>query len=188
MVAQLTPHSPTIQASVDLDAKFHVFVGAQACLAGICKGPALGLIDVDASRTLASINRNNDGKIQVGDQPVALRKYCSALDGNLTGRLNIPNIDAVSNASTSVATTLRSFGRDSVLSLDATVGNLVSTDASQRALLYAAGYSPDRIALVSPIGLPNPVPEPASWALMLLGCAAVAKTARSKGHCDPIAP
>lgn len=126
MVAKLTTHSPTLQAYVDLDARFHAFVGAQACLVGVCTGPALGPIDGDASRNLASINRNNDGLIRVGDNTVNLKQYFSTLDGNLTARLNIPNIDAVSSPSTSTANNLRSFGRDSVVSLGANVGNLVS--------------------------------------------------------------
>ena len=82
-----------MQAYVDLDARFHAFVGAQACLAGVCTGPSLGPFNPDASRTLASINRNNDGLIKVGDDTVQLKQYVSALDGNLTARLNIPNID-----------------------------------------------------------------------------------------------
>lgn len=56
------------------------------------------------------------------------------------------------------------------------------TDASQLALLYVTGYSPDRIALVSPIGLPSPVPEPANWALMLMGLAAVGVAGRRSGE------
>jgi hypothetical protein len=126
MVAKLTTHSPTLQAYVDLDARFHAFLGAQACLAGACTGPALGPIDVDASRNLASINRNNDGLIKVGDSTVNLRQYFPTLDGNLTARLNIPNIDAVSNPSTSAAGNLRSFGRDNIAVLGANVGNIVS--------------------------------------------------------------
>lgn len=45
----------------------------------------------------------------------------------------------------------------------------LGTDASQLALLYAAGYSPDRIELISPIGLPSPIPEPGSAVMLLLG-------------------
>ena len=126
MVAKLTTHSPTLQAYVDLDARFHAFVGAQYCVAGLCTGPALDPPDVNVSRPLVSFNRNNDGLFRVGDQTVGLKKYFPALDGNLTARLNIPNIDAVSNPSTSGATTLRSFGRDSIVSLTANVGNMVS--------------------------------------------------------------
>ena len=127
MVSKLTTHSPTLQAYVDLDARFHAFVGAQGCLAGVCTGPALGPINVDASRPLVGINRNNDGLIRAGDQTVQLKQYFSALDGNLTGRLNIPNLDAASKPGAGpVSTQLQTYGRDSLLSLGANVGNMVS--------------------------------------------------------------
>jgi hypothetical protein len=51
----------------------------------------------------------------------------------------------------------------------------------QLALLYATGYSPERIELISPIGLP-PIPEPTSWALMLMGLAAVGAAARQRAQ------
>ncbi len=126
MVATLKTHSPTIQAYVDLDAQFHAFVGARACLLGVCSGPALGPIDGNASRTLASLNRNNDGLVKVGDNTVNLNQYFSALDGNVTARLNIPNIDALSSRSPSTATQLLTYGRDNAVVLGANVGNLVS--------------------------------------------------------------
>ena len=152
MVAKLTTHSPTLQAYVDLDARFHAFVGAQACLAGVCTGPALGPIDGNASRPLASINRNNDGRIQIGDQIVQLKKYFSTLDGNLTARLNIPNIDAVSNPSTSAANSLRSFGRDSVVSLGANVGNMVSKAIGIPLVGKAAGIGYNLLSINAGLG------------------------------------
>lgn len=152
VVAKLTTHSPTLQAYVDLDAQFHAFVGAQACVLGVCSGPALGPIDVNASRNLASINRNNDGLIRVGDSTVNLRQYFSTLDGNLTARLNIPNIDAVSNASTSVANSLRSFGRDNIVSLDANVGNIVSKAIGIPLVGNAAGIGYNLLSINAGIG------------------------------------
>jgi hypothetical protein len=153
MIAKLTTHSPTIQAYVDLDAQFHAFVGAQACLLGVCTGPALGPIDVNASRTLASLNRNNDGRIQVGDEIVALKRTVSVLDGNLTARLNIPNIDAVSNASNSAANNLRSFGRDSIVSLGANVGNMVSKAIGIPLIGNAAGIGYNLMSVNAGLGL-----------------------------------
>ena len=152
MVAKLTTHSPTLQAYVDLDARFHAFVGAQYCLAGVCAGPALAPPDVDVSRPLVSFNRNNDGRIQVGDRSVGLKKYFDALDGNLTARLNIPNIDAVSNPSTSGATTLRSFGRDSIVSLGANVGNMVSKAVGLPLVGTAAGIGYNLLSINAGIG------------------------------------
>lgn len=153
MVARLTTHSPTVQAYVDLDARFHAFVGAQACLAGVCTGPALGPVDGNASRTLVGINRNNDGRIQIGDRIVELKQRVSALDGNLTARLNLPNIDAVSNPTSSVATQLRSFGRDNVLSLGVNVGNLVSKAVGIPLVGHAAGIGYNLLSINAGIGL-----------------------------------
>ena len=153
MVAKLTTHSPTLQAYVDLDARFHAFVGAQACLAGVCTGPALGPINVDASRPLAGINRNNDGLIRAGDQTVQLKQYFSALDGNLTGRLNIPNLDAVSKPTEGSATQLRSYGRDSVLSLGANVGNILSKAVGVPLVGNAAGIGYNLLSINAGVGL-----------------------------------
>ena len=153
MVARLTTHSPTLQAYVDLDARFHAFVGAQACLAGICTGPALGPINVDASRPLLGINRNNDGLIRAGDQTVQLRQYFSALDGNLTGRLNIPNLDAVSKPSLGSATQLQTLGRDSVLSLGANVGNMVSKAVGLPLVGNVAGIGYNLMSINAGVGL-----------------------------------
>ena len=152
-IAKLTTHSPTLQAYVDLDARFHAFVGAQVCVFGACQGPALGPIDVNVSRPLASINRNNDGRIQAGDQIVGLKKYFSALDGNLTGRLNIPNIDAVSNPATSDANNLRSVGRDSLVSLGANVGNMVSKAIGLPLVGNAAGIGYNLLSINAGLGL-----------------------------------
>jgi hypothetical protein len=127
VTARMQSHSPTLQAFVDLDAQFHAFIGAQACVLGVCQGPFLGPLDVDKSQTLAAINRNNNGLIQIGSTTVNLDQNFSALDGDLTARLNIPNISAVSSASSgSTATDLVSVGRDNVLALDANVGNIVA--------------------------------------------------------------
>ena len=153
MVARLTTHSPTLQAYVDLDARFHAFVGAQACLAGVCTGPALGPINVDASRPLLGINRNNDGLIRAGDQTVQLRQYFSALDGNLTGRLNIPNLDAVSKPSVGSATQLQTLGRDSVLSLGANVGNMVSKAVGLPLVGNVAGIGYNLMSINAGVGL-----------------------------------
>lgn len=152
MVAKLTTHSPTLQAYVDLDARFHAFVGAQACLLGVCSGPSLAPPDVDASRPIASINRNNDGLIKVGDSTVNLRQYFSTLDGNLTARLNIPNIDAVSNPSTSAAGNLRSFGRDSIAVLGANVGNIVSKAIGIPLVGDAAGIGYNLLSINAGLG------------------------------------
>ena len=153
MVARLTTHSPTLQAYVDLDARFHAFVGAQACVAGICTGPALPPINVNASRPLLGINRNNDGLIRAGDQTVQLRQYFSALDGNLTGRLNIPNLDAVSKPSVGSATQLQTFGRDSVLSLGANVGNMVSKAVGLPLVGNVAGIGYNLLSINAGVGL-----------------------------------
>lgn len=153
MVAKLTTHSPTLQAYVDLDASFHAFVGAQACLAGVCTGPALGPIDGNASRTLASINRNNDGLVSAGGETVKLNRYFSTLDGNLTGRLNIPNIDAVSSPLTSAATQLRSLGRDNMVSLGLNVGNLVSKAVGLPLVGNVAGIGYNLLSINAGLGL-----------------------------------
>jgi hypothetical protein len=127
VVAKLQTHSPTLEAFVDLDAQFHAFVGAEGCVFGICKGPALGPFDANESRNLLAINRNGDGLIRLGDEVVTLKQNVSALDGNLTGRLNIPNIDAASTPSGgSTAGNLITNGRDNLAALDANIGNIVA--------------------------------------------------------------
>jgi hypothetical protein len=125
--ASLQTHSPTLEAYIDLNASFYGFVGAQACVAGFCGGPALGPLSVNASRNLAAFNRNGDGLIRIGDTTVELNQYFTELDGNLTGRLTIPNIDATSSAAGgSSPTRLVAAGRDNVMVLAADVGNMVS--------------------------------------------------------------
>jgi len=153
VVAKLTTHSPTLQAYVDLDARFHAFVGAQACLVGVCTGPALGPVDGDASRTLVGINRNNDGRIQIGNDIVQLKQYRTVLDGNVTARLNIPNVDGVSSVANSTATQLNSYGRDSVLSLGANVGNLVSKAVGIPLVGNAAGIGYNLLSINAGLGL-----------------------------------
>lgn len=153
VIAKLTTHSPTLQAYVDLDARFHAFVGAQACLVGVCTGPALGPVDGDASRTLIGINRNNDGRIQIGNEIVPLKQYKTLLDGNVTARLNIPNVDAVSGPANSDATHLRSFGRDSVLSLGANVGNMVSKAVGIPLVGNAAGIGYNLLSINAGLAL-----------------------------------
>lgn len=153
LVAKLTTHSPTLQAYVDLEARFHAFVGAQACLAGLCTGPALGPLDGNASRNLAAINRNNDGLVRLVDRSANLNQYVSLLDGNLTGRLNIPNIDAVSSPAGSTATLLRSVGRDSIASLGVNVGNLVSKAVGVPLAGNIAGIGYNLLSVNAGIGL-----------------------------------
>ncbi len=154
MVAKLTTHSPTLQAYVDLDARFHAFIGAQACVAGVCTGPALAPPDVDASRPLVGINRNNDGLIRAGDQTVQLKQYFSALDGNLTGRLNIPNLDAVSKPGAGLASTqLQTYGRDSLLSLGANVGNMVSKAVGLPLVGNIAGIGYNLLSINAGLGM-----------------------------------
>ena len=127
VTARMQADSPTLQAIVNLDAQFHAFIGAQACVVGVCQGPFLAPPDIDKSQTLASVNWNNDGKLKLGEKEINLKENFSALDGDLTGRLNIPNINAVSSAANgSTATDLVSVGRDNVAALDANVGNIVS--------------------------------------------------------------
>ncbi len=126
ITAGMQSQGPTLQAYVNLDAQFHAFIGAQACAFGVCQGPFLGPLDVDKSQTLASIN-NNDGKIQIGGTVVSLDQNFSTLDGDLTARLNIPNINAASTkAAGSTATDLISVARDNIAALDANVGNIIS--------------------------------------------------------------
>ena len=153
MVAKLTTHSPTLQAYVDLDARLHAFVGARGCVLGVCTGPALGPLDGDASRTLASINRNNDGRIVLGNETVDLRRTVTLLDGNLSAWLNIPNIDAVSSPANSTATQLRSLGRDGIVSLGVNVGNLVSKAVGVPLVGNAAGIGYNLLGINAGLGL-----------------------------------
>ncbi len=127
LIAQLQAHSPDIQAFVDLKAQFHAFIGAQACVVGVCQGPFLGPIDVDKSQTLAAINRNDDHKVRVGDTVINLDQNFSALDGDVTARLNLPSLNAISTIGAgSTATKLVSISRSNIAALDANVGNLIS--------------------------------------------------------------
>ncbi|WP_426164718.1 PEPxxWA-CTERM sorting domain-containing protein [Sandarakinorhabdus sp. DWP1-3-1] len=124
--ARLQAHSPTLQAFVDMDAKFNAFVGARACVAGICQGPSLGRFDTDQSQTLVAINRNNDGRFTVAGNSVNLNQYVTALDGNVVAKLSLPDIDALSNGfNGSTATNLVTLGRGNIAALGANVGNIV---------------------------------------------------------------
>jgi hypothetical protein len=126
-VPQLETHTPTLQAFVDLKASFSAFAGAQACVAGICQGPAItpyGPLAVDKSQTLVALNRNNDGKFVIGGQTYSLGQNHTTLDGDLTARLNLPNLDATASGGT--ATQLQTNARDNIVALSANVGNIVS--------------------------------------------------------------
>lgn len=126
VTAKFQVHSPTLEAFVDADAKLNAFIGARACVIGVCEGPSVGRFDVDGSRTLVALNRNGDGKVVIGDVERGLNQYFTALDGNLTARLNIPNIDAVSsNGGGSTATQLKTFGRGNVAAVGINLGGLV---------------------------------------------------------------
>jgi hypothetical protein len=125
--AQLQAHSPTLEAFVDLDATFNAFVGARACVVGICQGPSLGRFDTNQSQTLAAFNRNGDGLIKLGGETAMLNKYFTFLDGNLTARLNVPTINGISSpGGGSTATQLVTNGRSNIVSLGANVSNLIS--------------------------------------------------------------
>ena len=94
----LQVHGPTAQAYVDLAAEVHAFAGAQVCFVA-CYGPAFAPPDINASRELAAINRNNDGQVRVLGEVVAANKPITALGGLLNASVSIPNLDS-SSAST----------------------------------------------------------------------------------------
>ena len=124
--ARLQANGPTVQAFVDLDARFKAFVGAEACGSLYCVGPSIEIPQIDASRPIASINFNNDRILRIGDFEVTARQRFSTLDGNVTAAVNIPNLDAVSSkANGSTATVLRTFARDNAVVLDANLGAII---------------------------------------------------------------
>ena len=91
--ASLQTRGPTIEAFVDLNAQFHAFAGAEACV-GACFGPALGPIDINAGGELLAINRGGDGQVRLGGTPVAPNGTFGALGNLITGQLRVPNLDA----------------------------------------------------------------------------------------------
>lgn len=124
--ARLQANGPTVQAFVDLDARFKAFIGAEACGSVFCTGPSIDVPQVDASRPIASVNFNNDRILRIGDFEVNARQRFSTLDGNVTAAVNIPNLDAASSkASGSTATVLRTFARDNAVVLDANIGAII---------------------------------------------------------------
>jgi hypothetical protein len=124
--AVLQAHSPDLQAFVDLKADLHAFIGAEVCT-GLCQGPALAPPDVHASQELASINRNGNHEVHIDGQIVKLDQNWTSPDGNVTGRLNIPSLNAVSTAAAgSTKTDLVSFKRDNIAGIDANVSNIIA--------------------------------------------------------------
>ncbi len=122
--ARLQAHSPTLDAFITMDAAFEAFVGARACVAGFCQGPSLGRFKVDESQTLASIN---SVQAEFLGNVVPFNTYVSGLDGNISARFGIPNIDGISSPGTgSTATNLVTLGRGNIAALDANVGNIIS--------------------------------------------------------------
>src|SRR5205085_9279323 len=93
--ATLQVTGPTLQASLGLDARFHAFAGAQVCVGGRF-GPALGPIDFDGSKQIASVNQNNSGKLTVLDTTVSAHQNISALGGLINASVNLPNLDSSS--------------------------------------------------------------------------------------------
>lgn len=95
--SQLQVDGPTGQAYLDLKARLFAEAGAEVCV-GICYGPKFGPVDFDKSRTIASINRDNDGLVRVLDEVVGPNRTISGFGGLLNASLNIPNLDSSSAA------------------------------------------------------------------------------------------
>ena len=125
--AKMVVHGPDLQAFIDLRADLEEFVGAHVCVGGACEGPALPDLNVHESRNLVALNRNDDRLLRVLDNVTPLKVDFSALDGNVTGRLNIPNLSAVSSVkSGSTAASLMTSKRDNIAVLDVNIANIAA--------------------------------------------------------------
>jgi len=78
--AALQVMSPTVQASLGLEASFHAFAGAQVCVVA-CVGPAFRPVDFNGSQSLASINHGNSGTLTVLGQTISANQNFSGLGG-----------------------------------------------------------------------------------------------------------
>lgn len=125
--ATLQVTGPTLQASLGLDAMFHAFAGAQVCV-GVCYGPALGPIDFNGSKTIASINKDNSGTLTVLDRTVTARQNVSELGGLINASVNLPRLDG-SSANTPggfSSGVLTSAKRDDILTLNANLAQIAA--------------------------------------------------------------
>lgn len=155
-VARLTTHSPTLQACVGLDAHLHAFVGAQSCMAGVCPGPATG---PGGSRGTSA--RWTATSLGGSTSPTWTRSPSLAL-----GRRRPSRKPTAATACCRLAANV--YRRQCLRPED------------RPALRLGPGHlSPQRIELISPIGVPSPIPEP-TWAMLLIGLAGCAGVCRRK--------
>ena len=121
---------PTAQAYVDLAAEFSGFAGAKVCV-GICYGPAIGPVDLNASQEIASLNRNGSGEIRVLGNAVSAKQSVSALGGLLNASFNVPNLDSASSATPGGfdGYSLTSTRRDNVAVVNANIAQIAANAA-----------------------------------------------------------
>ncbi len=123
----LQVRGPTAQAFVDLGAELHAFAGAEVCF-GVCTGPAFAPPDINASREIAAINRNNDGQVRVLGEIVAANKPITALNGLLNASVSIPNLDSSSKSTPGGfnGTNLTSAQRSNVAAVRANIAQIAA--------------------------------------------------------------
>jgi hypothetical protein len=126
-MATLQVTSPTLQASLGLDASFHAFAGAQVCVVA-CFGPAFGPIDFNGSQSIASINEGNSGKLTVLGNTVSAHQNFSGLGGLINASVNLPNLDS-SSANTPGGFNggiLTSTKRDGIIAVNANLAQIAA--------------------------------------------------------------
>lgn len=120
--------SPTLQASVRLEAQASAFAGATVCVVVGCFGPAFGPYSVDGSQDLLKINPNNDGTLTVLGTTVSANQNVSALGGLLNASIRLPNLDSSSAATAGGVSggVLTSSTRDNIVAVNANLAQIAA--------------------------------------------------------------
>lgn len=118
---------PNAQASLGIEAKVDGFAGAKACVV-VCYGPALGPLGFDYTKSIATVNINNDHQVTVLGNTVSANQSVSALNGLLNASFTIPNLDSSSQTTPNGfnGSTLTSAKRDNIATVNANLAQIAA--------------------------------------------------------------